>query len=542
MVGSPSADLPTRPPMPDLSVTALDVTILLGYVLGTRILFGWWIVRRRRGADAEGYFLGGRDIPWGIVGLSFYVSNMSGSTFVGLPGSAYLDGISVYHYEWLPALILVFFSFFLLPRYLAARVYTAPQFLEKRYGPGSKRLFSGFLLVANVFIDAASALYAGAMVFQVLFPALPLWLTVLLLSLVAGLYIVFGGLDAVVLNDAVQAVLILVGGTVIAWLAWRAIPSWEAVEAAVDPAALHLIQPVDDPVMPWPGIVSGVFVVGVYFWCTNQFVIQRALGARSLDHGRWGALLAGALKLPNLFILILPGVMAVVLYPELERPDLVFPVLAFDLLPVGFRGLVLAALAAAILSSLEAILNSASTLFTMDFVQDRVPDASDASLVRTGRIATLVFMALAATWAPQITRFPSLWQYLQSILSYVTPPVVVVFVGGIVWPRASRQAGFWTLAAGIPLGVVGWVTNEIVGLSEIQYLYASGVMLALGTALFVAVTAATPAPAPDRIRGLVWRDRTPEEAVAAGGPWWKDPRVLSGALLVASAVVVGWWW
>lgn len=529
--------------MPDLSVTSLDVAILLGYVLGTRILFGWWIVRRRKGDDAEGYFLGGRDIPWGLVGLSFYVSNMSGSTFVGLPGSGYLNGIAVYHYEWLPALILVFFSFFLLPRYLAARVYTAPQFLEKRYGPGSKRLFSAFLLVANVFIDAAAALYAGAMVFQVLFPAVPLWLTVALLSLVAGLYIVFGGLDAVVLNDAVQAVLILAGGTAIAWLAWREIPSWEAVEAAVDPGALHLMQPAGDPVMPWPGIVSGVFVVGVYFWCTNQFVIQRALGARSLDHGRWGALLAGALKLPNLFILILPGVMAVVLYPDLDRPDLVFPLLAFDLLPVGLRGLVLAALAAAILSSLEAILNSASTLFTMDFVQDRAPDASDETLVRTGRLATLAFMALAALWAPQITRFPSLWQYLQSILSYVTPPAVVVFVGGIFWTRATRQAGFWTLTAGIPLGVVGWVANEIAGLSDIQYLYASGVMLGVGAVVFVAVSLATPPPEPGRLQGLVWRDRDPGETVGApGGPWWADPRVLSGALLAASALVVGWWW
>ncbi|HKJ01231.1 MAG TPA: hypothetical protein VJ997_02215, partial [Longimicrobiales bacterium] len=262
--------------MPTLHVTPLDITILLGYVLGTRLFFGWYIVRHRTEGTAEEYFLGGRNIPWAIIGLSFYVSNMSGSTFVGLPGSGYLNGIAVYHYEWLPALILVLFAGLLLPRYLAARVYTAPEFLERRYGPGSKRLFSAFLLLANVFIDAAAALYAGAMVFGVLFPGIPLWLTVLLLSMVAGLYIVFGGLDAVVLNDAVQAVLILAGGTAIALLTWRAIPSWEAVRAATAPEALHLIRPADDPVMPWPGIFTGVLVVGIYFWCTNQFVMQRA--------------------------------------------------------------------------------------------------------------------------------------------------------------------------------------------------------------------------------------------------------------------------
>jgi SSS family solute:Na+ symporter len=529
----------------------LDVWILLIYVLGTRLFFGWYIARKRKKGDAEEYFLGGRNIPWGIVGLSFYVSNMSGSTFVGLPGSGYLNGIAVYHYEWLPAIILVFFAIFLLPRYLAARVYTAPQFLEKRFGTPSKKVFSAFLLLANIFIDAAAALYAGAMVFQVLFPGIPLWLTVLWASLVAGLYIAFGGLDAVVLNDAVQAVLILVGGTLIAWLTFREIPSWDAVRAATDPGALHLIQPPSDPTLPWPGVFSGVLVVGIYFWCTNQFVIQRALGARSLDHGRWGALLAGALKLPNLFILILPGVAAVVLYPGLERPDMVFPLLAFDLLPIGLRGLMLAALAAAILSSLEAILNSASTLFTMDFVKDAWPQISEKGLVRTGQIATLAFMLLSALWAPQITHFPNLWQYLQSILSYVTPPVVAVFLGGIFWSRGTAAAGFWTLTAGILVGVMGWVGNEILGLMDVQFLYASGVMFGLSSVLFVTVSWLTPPPETSRLEGLVWRrsgrDETAPrpgtgETLATKTPWYVDYRILSLALLLVSGAVVAWWW
>jgi SSS family solute:Na+ symporter len=537
--------------MPSLTVTSLDVAILLAYVLGSRLFFGWYIVRKRRSGSAEEYFLGGRNIPWGIVGLSFYVSNMSGSTFVGLPGSGYLNGIAVYHYEWLPALILVFFAIFLLPRYLAARVYTAPQFLEKRFGRPSKKVFSAFLLLANIFIDAAAALFAGAMVFQVLFPGVPLWLTVLLASLVAGLYIVFGGLDAVVLNDAVQALLIMVGGTLIAWLTFKEIPSWDAVKAATDPGALHLMQPVSDPTLPWPGVFSGVLVVGIYFWCTNQFVIQRALGARSLDHGRWGALLAGFLKLPNLFILILPGVMAVLLYPGLERPDMVFPLLAFDLLPIGLRGLMLAALAAAILSSLEAILNSASTLFTMDFVKDAWPHLPEKRLVRVGQVATLAFMFLSALWAPQITHFPNLWQYLQSILSYVTPPVVAVFLGGIFWARGTAQAGFWTLVSGIPLGVAGWVGNEILGLLDIQFLYASGIMFVLSVALFVGVSLVTDPPELSRLEGLVWRrairadsarDLRPGEPALPPAPWYTDFRILSVGLLLAAGAVVVWWW
>ena len=447
--------------MPSLTVSFLDVAILFAYVLGSRLIFGWYIVRKRRQGDAEAYFLGGRNIPWLFIGLSFYVSNMSGSTFVGLPGSGYLNGIAVYHYEWLPVVILIVFITFILPFYLESRVFTAPQYLEIRYNRHVKLLFSCFLLFANIFIDAASALYAGAMVMQVLFPAVPLWQTVAVAALIAGVYIFFGGLDAVVLNDTVQALLILAGGSVIAIMTFQRLPSWQAFKQAVPPADLSLIRPVTDPVLPWPGIITGVLIVGLYFWCTNQFIIQRALGARSLEHGRRGALLAGLLKLPNLFILILPGVMARMIYPHLKTPDLVFPTLAFDLLPNGLRGLMLAALAAAILSSLESIFNSAATLFTMDFVKHFRPHLSEAVLVRTGMAATIGFMILSALWAPQIARFPSLWQYLQSILAYITPPVVVVFILGIFWRRGTAAAATATLAVGIPSGVLGWIFNEV---------------------------------------------------------------------------------
>ena len=313
--------------MPDFSVTSIDITVLLVYVLGTRIAFGWYINRKKKTETSEGYFLAGRKLTWPIIGLSFYVSNMSGSTFVGLPGSGYNDGIAVYNYEWIPAVILVLFIIIMLPFYLKAKVYTAPEFLEKRYDSRSKLAFSGFLLFANVFIDAASALYAGGIVLKVLFPEIPLWQTAVVISLIAGIYIFFGGLDAVVLNDVVQAAMIILGGIIILILTYNKIPSWEYITQIVPDKNLHLIKDASDPVMPWPGIITGVFIVGIYFWCTNQFIIQRALGSKSLDHGRWGALFAGILKLPNLFILVLPGVMAVAIFPDLERPDMVFPAL-----------------------------------------------------------------------------------------------------------------------------------------------------------------------------------------------------------------------
>ncbi|CAB5170429.1 hypothetical protein D3OALGA1CA_5695 [Olavius algarvensis associated proteobacterium Delta 3] len=530
--------------MPQLNITSLDVSILITYVLGTRILFGWYAARKMRGGDSEAYFLGGRNIPWFMIGLSFYVSNMSGSTFVGLPGSGYHNGIAVYHYEWLPAVILVFFVLFMLPPYLASRVYTAPQFLERRYDRRSKVLFSAFLMLANIFIDAAAALYAGAMVMQVLFPQIPFWITVSLAAAIAGVYILFGGLEAVVLNDTVQATVILAGGTAIFLMTLDRLPSWQDLLASLPEKHLHLMQPAGDAVMPWPGIFTGVLIVGIYFWCTNQFVIQRALGARSLDHGRWGSIFAGFLKLPNLYILILPGVMATALYPDLDRPDLVFPLLAFDVLPVGFRGLILAALAAAILSSLEAIYNSAATLFTMDFVSGFRPNLSQSALVRIGRVATMAFMVLSALWAPQITRFPTLWQYLQSILSYVTPPVVTVFLFGIFWSRGSPTAAFITLSVGITLGIAGWIGNEVAGMISIQYLYACGILFVVNSMMFVIVSIVKPASRPAETSGYRQIRQSLRSLLMASEtqPWYRDYRVLSILLLTSALAIVVIWW
>lgn len=529
--------------MPELNVTAVDLAVLIGYVVGTRILFGWYFARQTEG-KSENYFLAGRKLRWPLIGLSFYVSNMSGSSFVGLPGSGYSDGVAVYNYEWLPSIILIFFVFFILPFYLRAEVFTAPQFLEKRYDSRAKLAYSGFLLFANIFVDAAAALYAGATVMQTLYPAFPVWGTIAITALIAGVYIFFGGLGAVVINDTLQAAVIMLGGTAVAVLAWMQIPSWEAVSKAAAPGAMHLIQPADDEVLPWPGIFSGILVIGIYFWCTNQFVIQRALGAESLDQGRWGALFAGVLKLPNLFILVLPGVMAAQLYPDLENPDLVFPTMAFDVLPIGLRGLMLAALAAAILSSLEAIFNSASTLLTMDFVRGLRPKTSDRALVNIGRASTLGFMLLAALWTPQITRFPTLWQYLQSILSYLTPPVVVVFLAGIFSRRANAAGALATLAAGIPLGVAAWAAVEVFRLVPLPFLYASGIMLLVSAVLMLLGSLVTAPPELAEIEQLtwqrsIWRDESRE---LAGKPWYANYRYLSAILLVVTLAIVIWWW
>jgi SSS family solute:Na+ symporter len=529
--------------LPQLAISNLDIAIVAVYVLGTRLIIGWYAAVKARNADTESYFLAGRNMTWPIIGLSFYVANMSGSTFIALPASGYYSGISVYHYEWLPAAIMVFFAFFILPHYLHSRIFTVPQFLEQRYSRRVRTAFTLFLLMANIFIDAAAALYAGSIILQTLFPQISIWITIGAIALLAGVYTVFGGLRAVVMNDVIQAVLILIGGSIIAFLAFQQIPSWSAASSVIAAEKLSLFRPADDPVMPWPGIFSGVLVIGVYFWCMNQFVIQRALAAKSLNHARWGALFAGALKLPNLFLLILPGVIATQLYPDLEKPDMVFPMLAFDLLPMGWRGVMLAALTAAILSSLEAILNSAATLFTMDIVKEFRPALPENSLVKIGKAATLVFMLIAALWAPQINHFPNLWQYLQSILSYVTPPAVAIFLLGLFWKRGNATGAEYTLILGLGIGVAGWIANEILHITGLQYLYAGGLLFLLSCAVFISASLLSPAPSADKIRDTVWQRRhwKSDSQALSGTSVFTNYRYLSVALLVVTGIILIIW-
>jgi SSS family solute:Na+ symporter len=522
-------------------VTALDISILVIYLILSRVIPLW--LTRDKTEDADGFFLGGRNFIWPLIGFSLFATNMSGASFIGLASAGYNQGVSVYSYEWIAAIILIIFIFFILPFYLRSGVYTMPEFLEKRYDYRSRRTFSGVNIFFNMFIDAAAALYAGGLVIQVIFPEVPLWGGVLGLALLAGVLSIFGGLGAVVISDTIQACVLIIGGAVVFVAAYLALPSWEAVTETAG-TKLSIIQPMSDPNLPWPGLFTGVLIIGIYFWTTNQMIVQRTLGAKTLNHGRWGSIFAGFLKLPILFIMILPGTMGLVLYPDLANPDRVFPVLVFDLLPVGIRGVILAALVAAITSTVDSILNSASTMMTMDFVKPAYPDISQKALVRVGQATTTFVMVVAVIWAPQIVNFPSLWDYLQSVLSYATPPIVAVFLGGIFWERANRHGAFATLILGIPLGVVGFVGSEVVDAFDIQFLYAAGLSFA-GSLLILSVVSLLTEPEPaEKTRELTWRPALwhAETRDLEGLPAWQNYRYQAAALLATTAVIVVWFW
>lgn len=525
-----------------VELATIDLVLIAAYFVFA-ISLGLWLGRKHE--TAEDFFLAGRGMLWPVIGLSLFASNISSTTLVGLAGDAYATGISVFNYEWMAAVVLAIFAIFFLPFVLRAGVYTMPQFLSKRYDGRARTYFSLLTLFLNIVVDTAGSLYAGALLLKMIFPALDLWITVTVLAVAAGLYTIAGGLAAVMFTDALQAALLVLGSILITIFALDAVGGWEAVVAAVPEAKLSLIRPPGDPGVPWPGLVTGVALLGFYFWCTNQFMVQRLLSAKDLNHGRRGALFAGFLKLPVLFIMVLPGTFAILLYPGLDNPDLVYPTLMFDLMPTGLLGLVLAGFVAALMSQIDSTLNSASTLVTMDFVALRRPDLTPHQLMRIGQGVTFLFMLLAVLWAPQIERFGSLFKYLQAILAYTVPPVVAMFVIGTFSRRVNATGGAAALLTGTAAGAVFFIGNEVVADSRVvHFLYVAPILFAVSAVVLLLASRLAPPPAPEEIEDLVWSRAyfAEESRELAALPWWRNYRFLALGLFGLTGVIVGWFW
>jgi solute:Na+ symporter, SSS family len=309
------------------------------------------------------------------------------------------------------------------------------------------------------------------------------------------------------------------------------------VREAAPEHGFTLFKPAGDDFLPWPGIFTGVLWLGFYYWTTNHVVVQKVLAAKTLDHGRWGVLFAAFMQLPLLFLLILPGTMGRVLYPELEEPDQIWPALAFDFLPMGLRGLVFAALVAALMSTLDSVLNGAASLVVNDFIKTRSGEHDERRMLLLSRIMVGVFMVVAAVWAPVLLMFEGIVEYFQSFLGYITMPVVVLFLGGLFWRRGTAQAAFWTLVVAAPIGLLGFLAGEIFGLFRLQFLYGAGIMLAFSLALYVSLSLATDPLPEDRLRDYTWtRDAWHQETEElASKPAWRNYRILAAALVALTA-------
>lgn len=517
--------------MHQLDLTVADL-IVIGFYF--TIVFAKGLYLARRTHDANDLFLAGRRLGWFPIGLSLFASNISSTTLIGLTGAAYTWGIAVANYEWMAAPILVVFAIVLIPLYLRGRISTVPEYLEHRFDHRVRRYFSVLTLVSNIIVDTAGTLFAGALILTGFLPGLDLFSAALLLAAISAIYTAAGGLTAVVYTDVLQAIVLLVGACLVTLLAFAAIDfDWSRVVAATDPGQLDLFLPLSDPNLPWLGTLVGVPILGFYFWCTNQFIVQRVLGARSLADARRGALFAGLLKLPVLYIMVIPGVLATLILPPLAHGDQVFPALISGLLPTGVRGLVLAALIAALMSSIDSTLNSASALLTLDFIKPSRPQLAPRQLAWIGRGVILLFMLLSVVVAPLIGSFEGLFHYLQTALAYLVPPVAALFLVGSLWRRPGPGAALATLIGGHGLSMTLFALSQS-GLLNLHFTLVAGLIFGVSLVILVllGLTGQPFAPTPQS----VWTAEMarPEEPQ----PWWQDYRAQALVLLLATAALV----
>jgi len=368
----------------------------------------------------------------------------------------------------------VFGAFTFYPYYLKSRISTIPQYLETRFNVACRKYFSVITIFLAVIVDTAAGLYGGALIAKTFFPELNITVFIVVLALIGGAYTAAGGLAAVVYTDVLQSFILIIGTSALALITFAQFDfSWAAATAQLPDGQLSIVQPIDNDVLPWPGLVFGVPLLGFYYWITNQYIVQRILGARSITDARQGATLAGLLNMLPLFILMLPGAFAATLLPDLESPDLVFPTLVKEYLPVGLLGLVLAGVLSAILSSVDSALNSASTLLTLDFIEPaKGRKLKPTEARKIGTWATLGFMVLAAVWAPSIQGFPGLFAYIQSMFAYIVTPVVAVFVMGFFVKSTNAAGALTTLIAGHAIAAITFVLTQT-GVLEIHFLYVA---------------------------------------------------------------------
>ncbi len=519
--------------MQDYEINNLDLLIIGLYFLLVAVI-GFLIGRKTKTGDD--LFLGGRTFTWGFVGLSLFASNISSSTIIGLSGAAYSSGVVNSYYEWGSAIPLMVAAVIFIPLYLRARITTIPEFLELRYDARSRNFFSAITIFTSVVVEMSGGLYAGALVLQFFFPHLILWQTCLLIAFAAGLYTAFGGLKAVVYTDAIQAVILIIGCGVLTYILFGRLGySWQNVVAAVPEGHFSMIRPIDDETLPWLGMLVGAPLLGFWYFTTNQFIVQRVLGSKDVSHARWGIMLAGLLKFVPLFIMVIPGAMAISLFPGLDNADMVFPTIMKEVLPVGLFGLVLAGLVSAIMSSVDSTLNSASTLLVIDFIRPRNPDLSEKKTVLYGRITTLVLMVVAAVWAPLISNFSGLWGYLQQMFSIVVPPIAVIFLIGVFDKKANGNAAIWTLVLGTLIGVLLFILEKL-GYWDLHYTYNVGIIFGLSTILFLVIGRMGTPPSKEVLDRFTFKKELMADGME-GKPILLDYR-FQGAILILMVIMV----
>ena len=474
---------------------------------------------------SEDYFLAGRNMGWFVVGASIFASNIGSEHVVGLAGSGAGDKFPLLIYE-LHAWVVVLLGWLFLPFYVRSGVFTMPEFLEKRFGPRARWFLSLFSLAAYVLTKVSVTLYAGGIVISTLL-GISFMQGALATVVLTGIYTVLGGMRAVVYTETLQAIILVIGAATLTFLGLNAAGGWNSVVETVGPEYMNMWRSMDDPDYPWHWLVLSSSIVGIWYWCTDQVIVQRVLTAKNIKEGRRGSIFGAFLKLMPVFLFLIPGVVALVLKMRGElmwdKPDQAFPALMMYVLPAGLRGLVAAGLMAALMSSLASVFNSCSTLFTVDIYKKIRPGASESQLVRIGRIATAVVVVLGILWVPVIERLAdgALYGYLQNVQAYIAPPITAVFLLGIFSSRINNEGALATLFSGLFIAAIRLTLEVVKGslnpdslwfaIADMNFLKFSSFFFLYCVAVAVLVSIFTPAPNKKKLEGLTMGTVTAEQ-------------------------------
>ncbi|MFQ5865612.1 MAG: sodium:solute symporter [bacterium] len=503
--------------------------VVIGLYFIAILAIAVWVIRRKQESSAD-YFLASRHVGWFVIGASIFASNIGSEHIVGLAGTAAKSGLVMGHYE-LHSWLVLMLGWVFVPFYMRSRVFTMPEFLEKRYSPTARWFLSLISLVGYVLTKVSVTVYAGAVVFQTLI-GIEFWTGALIVIILTGIYTVLGGLRAVVYTESMQAIVLLLGSLLVTITGLIKIGGWENLMAVAGAQHFDMFLPADHPEFPWTGMVFAPPIIGLWYWCTDQYIVQRVLAGKDERQARRGTIFAGYLKLFPFFIFMIPGVTAYALAKsgqlELAAADQAFPAMVKALLPVGVRGLVVGGLLAALMSSLAAVFNSCSTLFTMDIYKKLHPRASEKTLVQVGRIATGVVVVSGILWIP-FMKFISgeLYHYLQSVQAYIAPPIAAVFLLGLFWRRINSKGALTALIGGFVLGMLRLIlelNKESLGgiffdLADMNFLHFAIFLFLTCMAAMIMVSLLTPEPDKEQLHGLTYATTVSSDRESSRASW-----------------------
>lgn len=544
--------------MKELKIGTIDLTIIVIYIVGI-LLIGLFSVRKSK-MTSNNYFLAGRSLNWLVVGAALFASNISTIHVVGLAASGYNEGLVWGNFEWMAVFTLILLALVFAPFYFKTKISTLPEFLEKRYGPASRTFVAIMGIIAALFIHLGMSLYAGAVVFESFF-GINVYLSIFLISVITALYTVIGGLKAVMVTETVQTVILISGTILLTIFAIYALPrhgieSLSQFKAALKDGQLNMLHSAAsikalspasaNTGLTWYAVLLGYPVLGIWYWCTDQTHVQRVLSARSLEDAQKGVLFTGVLKILPVFILILPGVIGYVLFRDIIGSDAnqTFPILITELLPVGIKGIVAAALLSALMSVVAAALNSSATLVSVDIVKRLRPNTSDKDQVLVGRYAAVVIMIVAMLWSTQGGNFSSIFEAINKIAAAMAPPITTVFLLGVFSKRGTKQASIITLCLGTLLGIISfcldyppvsgkmYITNGL----GIPFMMQAWWLFCINCVIYCIVSRVTPRPDPASIALCTW-DRPVSVITRGRFRGIADTRLLAGLLLALLVIM-----